>query len=87
VQGMIVLKETSDAELLEQLTKILSEEFDIDADAVNADANMYEDLGIDSIDAVDLIVRVRDLTGKRVPPEDFKTVRTVGDVVRVIRSL
>jgi acyl carrier protein len=84
---MIVLKETSDAELLEQLTKILSEEFDIDADAVNADANMYEDLGIDSIDAVDLIVRVRDLTGKRVPPEDFKTVRTVGDVVRVIRSL
>jgi acyl carrier protein len=84
---MIVLKETSDAELLEQLTKILSEEFDIDADAVNADANLYEDLGIDSIDAVDLIVRVRDLTGKRVPPEDFKTVRTVGDVVRVIRSL
>jgi acyl carrier protein len=82
-----VLEDASEQELLEQLTKILSEEFDIDANAVNADANMYEDLGIDSIDAVDLIVRLRELTGKRVPPEDFKTVRTVGDIVQVIRSL
>jgi acyl carrier protein len=82
-----VLEDASEKELLEQLTKILSEEFDIDASAVNADANMYEDLGIDSIDAVDLIVRLRELTGKRVPPEDFKTVRTVGDIVQVIRSL
>jgi acyl carrier protein len=85
--GVIVLEDASEQELLEQLTKILSEEFEIDADSINADANMYEDLGIDSIDAVDLIVRLRELTGKRVPPEDFKTVRTVGDVVQVIRSL
>ncbi len=77
----------TDQELLEQLKIILSEEFDIDADLVNADANMYEDLGIDSIDAVDLIVRLRELTGKRVPPEEFKSVRTIGDIVRVMRSL
>ncbi len=77
----------TDQELLEQLKIILSEEFDIDADLVKADANMYEDLGIDSIDAVDLIVRLRELTGKRVPPEEFKSVRTIGDIVRVMRSL
>ena len=82
-----MLKDLSDEELLEQLTSILSEEFEIDAESINAEANLYEDLGIDSIDAVDLIVRLRELTGKRVPPEEFKTVRTVGDVVRVIRSL
>ena len=82
-----MLENASEQELLEQLKKILTEEFDIDADSINADANLYEDLGIDSIDAVDLIVRLRELTGKRVPPEDFKTVRTVGDVVQVIRSL
>ena len=87
MQGIAVLKDMSEDELLKQLTTILVEEFDIDAGSVNADANMYEELGIDSIDAVDLIVRVRELTGKRVPPEQFKTVRTVGDVVRVIRSL
>jgi acyl carrier protein len=82
-----VLEDASELELLEQLTKILSEEFEIDPNSINADANLYEDLGIDSIDAVDLIVRLRELTGKRVPPEDFKTVRTVGDVVQVIRAL
>jgi acyl carrier protein len=82
-----VLEDASEQELLEELTKILSEEFEIDANSINADANLYEDLGIDSIDAVDLIVRLRELTGKRVPPEDFKKVRTVGDIVQVIRSL
>ena len=80
-------KDMSDEELLAQLSSILSEEFEIDSESVTEDANLYEDLGIDSIDAVDLIVRLRELTGKRVPPEEFKTVRTVGDVVRVIKSL
>ena len=74
-------------DFLENLRDILSEEFEIDRDAVTEDADLYEDLGIDSIDAVDLIVRLRELTGKKVPPEQFKTVRSVGDVMRVIEAL
>ena len=74
-------------DFLENLRDILSEEFEIDRDAVTVDADLYEDLGIDSIDAVDLIVRLRELTGKKVPPEQFKTVRSVGDVLRVIEAL
>jgi acyl carrier protein len=74
-------------DFLENLRDILSEEFEIDRDAVTEGADLYEDLGIDSIDAVDLIVRLRELTGKKVPPEQFKTVRSVGDVMRVIEAL
>jgi acyl carrier protein len=44
-------------------------------------------LDIDSIDAVDLIVRLREITGKRVPPEKFKEVRTVGDLIEVLENL
>ena len=77
----------SEQELLEQLRDILSEEFEIEASSIQPDANLYEDLGIDSIDAVDLIVRLREITGKKVPPEEFKSVRTVADVARVIQSL
>ena len=73
--------------LFEQLQSILAEEFEIEAESIHPDANLYEDLGIDSIDAVDLIVRLREITGKKVPPEEFKEVRTVGDVVRVIENL
>jgi acyl carrier protein len=74
-------------ELREKLQEILTEEFEIDPESIHEGANLYEDLGIDSIDAVDLIVRLREITGKKVPPEEFKEVRTVGDVARVIQNL
>ena len=56
---------------------ILVEEFEIDeADIVPA-ANIYEDLDIDSIDVVDLVVRLRTETGKIIDPQNFKQVRTI----------
>jgi acyl carrier protein len=84
---MEMSKDLSEMDLLAELKNILAEEFEIDRDAIVPEANLYEDLAIDSIDAVDLIVRLRELTGKKVPPEEFKSVRTVGDVVRVIEAL
>jgi acyl carrier protein len=51
------------------------------------DANLYEDLEIDSIDAVDLIDHIKRQTGKKIAAEDFKTVRTVGDVVDAVHRL
>jgi acyl carrier protein len=50
-------------------------------------SHLYDDLGIDSIDAVDLIVRLKELTGKKVEPEEFKEIRTVTDVVDAIEGL
>ena len=41
----------------------------------------------DSIDAIDLVVKIKELTGKQVNPEDFKNVRTVQDVVVVIQNM
>ncbi|TLL73358.1 acyl carrier protein, partial [Acinetobacter baumannii] len=51
------------------------------------DSNLYSDLDVDSIDAVDLVVKIKELTGKQVKPEDFKNVRTVLDVVTVIQNM
>jgi acyl carrier protein len=75
------------ADTLSRLRDVLSEEFGIDAGAVVAEARMYEDLDIDSIDAIDLIVRLKEITGKKIPPEKFKEVRTIGDIVDVLNSL
>lgn len=70
------------------LTKILIEHFEIAPERVRASANLYEDLEIDSIDAVDLALEMHELTGKRLPATDFKAVRTVQDVVDAVhRSL
>jgi acyl carrier protein len=61
--------------------------FEIEPESVQLDSNLYSDLDVDSIDAVDLVVKIKELTGKQVKPEDFKNVRTVLDVVTVIRNM
>jgi acyl carrier protein len=74
-------------DILATLTGILEEMFETDPAAVTPDALLYDDLDIDSIDAVDLIVRLKDLTGKKVSPEAFKAVRSVDDVITAIETL
>jgi len=61
--------------------------FEINNADITLEANLYEDLDIDSIDAVDLLVYLKDKIGKKPSAESFKNVRTVGDVVDVIYSL
>ena len=67
--------------VLEQLTVYLGELFEVPPEKVVPDARLYEDLDIDSIDAVDLVVRLQELTRRRFKPEEFRSVRTVSDVV------
>lgn len=69
---------------LQYVRDLLVDEFDIPAESVKPEALLADDLGIDSIDAVDMIVHMREVTGGRITPERFKTVRTVQDVVDLI---
>jgi len=66
---------------------LLAEMFELDKAELNGDSNLYADLDIDSIDAVDLAVKLKQLTGKRLQPEVFKTIRTIDDVVAALDSL
>ena len=77
----------SNQEIFARLRELLVELFEIEPGKVTLEANLYKDLDIDSIDAVDLIIKLKDITGKRVQPEVFKQVRTVGDVVNVVYGL
>ena len=54
---------------------------------VQLESHLGSDLDVDSIDAIDLVVKIKELTGKQVNPEDFKNVRTVQDVVVVIQNM
>jgi len=71
-------------EIFATLQAALVELFELDAERVTLEANLYEDLEIDSIDAVDLIDHIKRQTGKKIAAEEFKTVRTVGDVVEAV---
>ncbi|MEG0009815.1 acyl carrier protein [Aeromonas lusitana] len=65
----------------------LVELFEVDEDAVTLDAQLYQDLELDSIDAIDLVVHLQKLTGKKIKPEEFKSVRSVADVVEAVDRL
>ncbi len=69
------------------MVDVLHEMFELDKSKITPQANLYTDLDIDSIDAVDLAVKLKQLTGKRLQPEIFKTVRTVQDVVDALAAL
>lgn len=73
--------------LFTELKKVLIEQFDIEEDIISLDTNLYEELEIDSIDAVDLMVHIKELTGKRIPPEQFRDIRTVSDVIETVLKL
>jgi len=65
----------------------LAELFELDPARITLDAQLNDDLEIDSIDAVDLIDRLKKATGKKMSAEDFRTVRTVQDLVLAIERL
>lgn len=77
----------SQDEVYERLSSLLVEMFEVDPDAIVPTARLYEDLDVDSIDAVDLIVELRSITGKQIDPEVFKLVRTVDDVVKAVMEI
>lgn len=74
-------------EIYQMLSEILVSMFEIDENDISMDAHLYEDMDLDSIDAVDLVVKLREYTGKKINPEDFKLVRTVKDVVDAVEKL
>ena len=74
-------------EIHQRILAVMQEMFDIEPADVTLQSRLYEDLDIDSIDAVDLVVELKKITGRKMQPDDFKSVRTVEDVVDAVSRL
>lgn len=73
--------------IFNELRATLAELFELDPARVSLEARLSEDLEIDSIDAIDLMDRLRRQTGRKISVESFKSVRTVGDLVQTLQKL
>lgn len=80
-------KKYSREQIFDRLTEILADDFEIESDKLVADANLFEDLELDSIDAVDLAVKLQEFTEKKISPENFKQIKTIDDVVSAVEEL
>jgi len=77
----------SQSEIFDHIAGLLTDLFELEWEDIKPESNLYEDLDIDSIDAIDLVVELKQWTGKKIQPEAFKTVRTVQDVVNAVALL
>lgn len=73
--------------IFQEVSALLTKLFEIAPEDITPEARLYEDLELDSIDAVDMIVHLQKKTGKKIKPETFKSVRTVQDVVDAVAQL
>ena len=73
--------------IYQEVAALLSSLFELDPEDITPEARLYEDLELDSIDAVDMVVHLQKKTGKKITPETFKSVRTVQDVVDAVEQL
>ena len=74
-------------EILTKTKEIMIDLFELEESQLVPEAKLYEDLDIDSIDAVDLMIELRPFVGKKFSPDDFKQVRTLGDIVETTKRL
>ena len=74
-------------DILQKIKDIMSEHFQIDGNIVKPEAKLYDDLELDSIDAVDLLVKMKGFIPKKIEPELFKKAKTVQDVVDLLHQL
>jgi len=84
---MVRIEDMNRDELFVWVADLLAEMFELERASLSPTSNLYADLDIDSIDAVDLAVKLKQMTGKRLQPEVFKTIRTIEDVVNALVGL
>lgn len=68
-------------EIFTNVVAILSDSFELDASKITPAATLYEELDLDSIDAIDIFTQLREMTGRRPDPADARKVRTVDELI------
>ena len=74
-------------EIFTEIKAMLVKQFELEPEQIPPEANLFTDLDLDSIDAIDMVVYLQKKTGKKFSPEQFKTVRTINDVVEVVYQI
>lgn len=73
-------------EIYEKVNEFLVEDLEIEESKISEDARLKEDLGIDSLEVVDVVVLVEDQFGYKMQPEDFKTLQTLDQFCEFIQQ-
>lgn len=68
-------------EVFTEIVRILSDSFELEPSRIQRSSTLYEELDLDSIDAIDIFTQLREMTGRRPDPADARRVRTVDELI------
>lgn len=70
----------------DEVVKLISETLEINPTDLKDDTDLAHDLGIESIDLVDLVTAFEDKYNFEIPDNELKNLQTVGDIVKYIEN-
>ncbi|MBO5328768.1 MAG: acyl carrier protein [Clostridia bacterium] len=73
--------------MFEQIAQQLSEQLGIPESKVTLESDIIKDLGADSLDVVELLMALEDISGKTIPEDKVSDIKTVGDLINVLESI
>lgn len=73
-------------EIFARVRDAMVELFELPASEITLEARLSDDLDLDSIDAIDMAARLQEITGRRVPEDALKSIRTIADVVELVHA-
>jgi acyl carrier protein len=75
------------AEILAQIQRTMAKMFDMDLAVITPEARLVEDLDLDSLDAIELAVKMQEMIGARVDEAALRKMRTIADVVDLVAGM
>lgn len=81
--GMPAVRMTK-GEVLDHVRRTIAELFELDLEDIRPESTIFDDLDLDSIDAIDLVAKLQQLTGERIEEQAMRSVRTVADLTELV---
>lgn len=72
--------------VFEKIAAILAEQLDVDENSITPDSLLVEDLGADSLDAIDIVMSVEDEFKIEVPDEIVEKIESVNDILTFVEN-
>ena len=76
----------NDKKIEERVVEIICKQLDVEKEKVSIETSFINDLGADSLDIVELVMEFEEEFNTNIPDEDAEGIRTVGDVVKYLKS-
>lgn len=72
--------------IFDKIREILADQLDIEEAAITPESLLVEDLGADSLDAIDIVMSVEDEFGIEVPDEIIEKIESVSDIITFVEN-